>query len=98
MDRFGGRDTQEQDLAFHENETLTSNFPSRSILGGFGADRDVFAGDFERSSDQFVFDTEYLQRQVVNIVSCDYHMFECLCTHLSSLAIPYIEHATLTEQ
>ena len=62
MDRFGGRDTQEQDLAFRENETLTSNFPSRSILGGFDADRDVFAGDFERSSDQFVFDTEYLQR------------------------------------
>lgn len=62
MDRFGGRDTQEQDLAFHENETLTSNFPSRSILGGFDADRDVVAGDFERSSDQFMFDTEYLQR------------------------------------
>ena len=62
MDRFGGRDTQEQDLAFHENETVTSNFPSRSILGGFDADRNVFAGDFEHSSDQFMFDTEYLQR------------------------------------
>jgi len=62
MDRFGGRDTQEQDLAFHENETLTSNFPSRSILGGVDADRDVFAGDFKRSSDQFMFNTEYLQR------------------------------------
>ena len=62
MDRFGGRDTQEQDLAFHENETITSNFPSRSILGEFDADRDVYSVSDEHSSDQFMFDTEYLQR------------------------------------